>query len=128
VHNSADFHQWNDRDAGDNEPNHGGPVQIAIEYIIAPNDRNAFLAAIYEFSAERLRDGAYDSDIYEDAAEPDRMTETFLVPSWLEHQRQHRRVTSTDRDVQVRMLRFHRGTSPPVVRHLVAVRPMQGGQ
>jgi hypothetical protein len=100
-----------------------GPVQIVIDYEIAPGDREAFLAALYAFKSERLRDGAYDWDVYEDAAEPGRMVETFLVASWLEHQRQHQRVTSADQDLQARLVQFHRGASPPLVRHLIAARP-----
>lgn len=100
-----------------------GPVQVVIEYRIASEDREAFLAAIREFSSERLRDGAYDWDVYEDAADPGRMVETFLVSSWLEHQRQHHRVTSADQDLQARLLRFHKGASPPLVQHLIAARP-----
>jgi len=100
-----------------------GPVQVVIEYRIVPEDRDAFLAAMRDFRAERLRDGAYDWDIYEDAANPGRMIETFLVASWIEHQRQHHRVTTADQDVQRSLLRFHRGASPPVVQHLIAARP-----
>ncbi len=100
-----------------------GPVQIVIDYKIASDDREAFLAALYAFKSERLRDGAYDWDVYEDAAEPGHMVETFLVASWLEHQRQHQRVTSADQDLQARLTQFHRGASPPVVRHLIAARP-----
>jgi hypothetical protein len=100
-----------------------GPVQIVIEYRIAPRDREAFLAAIAELGSERLRDGAYDWDIFEDVAEPGRMVETFLVSSWLEHQRQHHRVTSADQDAQARLVRFHKGASPPIVQHLIAARP-----
>jgi predicted MFS family arabinose efflux permease len=103
-----------------------GPVQVIIEYRIAPEDREAFLATINDLSGERLRDGAYDWDVFEDAAEPGRMIETFLVSSWLEHQRQHRRVTSADQDVQARLLRFHKGAAPPVVQHLIAARPQPG--
>ena len=99
-----------------------GPVQITIEYQIDPADRAAFIKALTEFSAERLRDGAYDWGIYEDAAEPSRMLETFLVPSWLEHQRQHHRVTQADHDTQESVRRFHKGEAPPLVRHLITAR------
>lgn len=100
-----------------------GPVMVTVEYRISPADRQAFLAAIRDLASERLRDGAYDWDMFEDAEEPGRMVETFLVPSWLEHQRQHQRVTSADRDVQARLLQFHKGTTPPIVRHLIAAQP-----
>jgi len=107
--------------AAEVEPDRG-PVQIVIEYRIAPADREAFLDTINELSAERYRDGAYDWDVFEDAAEPGRMIETFLVASWLEHQRQHHRVTSADQDVQARLRAFHKGDAPPVVQHLIAAR------
>jgi MFS family permease len=100
-----------------------GPVQIMIEYKIAAQDREAFLAAIGDLRSERLRDGAYDWDVFEDAAEPGRMIETFLVSSWLEHQRQHHRVTADDRDLQERLHKFHKGAKPPVVQHLIAAHP-----
>ena len=100
-----------------------GPVLIVIEYDVAAQDREAFLAAIGELRLERLRDGAYDWDIFEDAAVPGRMIETFLVSSWLEHQRQHHRVTADDRDLQERLHKFHKGGKPPIVQHLIAARP-----
>ena len=100
-----------------------GPVQIIIEYKIAAQDRETFLATIGELRSERLRDGAYDWDVFEDAAEPGRMIETFLVSSWLEHQRQHRRVTVSDQDVQARLHQLHKGAKPPVVHHFIAARP-----
>lgn len=99
-----------------------GPVQVVVEYQIAPEERDAFLAAIRNLGSQRLRDGAYDWDIFEDAAAPGRMVEVFLVASWLEHQRQHHRVTLADQDVQAALLRFHKGASPPLVRHLIAAR------
>ena len=104
-----------------------GPVQITVEYIIDPAERIEFLKAINEFRAERLRDGAYDWAVYEDSASPTLMVEAFLVSSWLEHQRQHERVTQADHDVQERLRRFHKGGASPVVRHLIAARPGDPG-
>lgn len=100
-----------------------GPVLITIEYQIDPADRVDFIAAITEFSHERMRDGAYDWGLYEDAAAPGQIQESFLVPSWLEHQRQHQRVTFADYASQQRVLRFHKGNTPPLVRHLIAAQP-----
>jgi hypothetical protein len=39
------------------------------------------------------------------------MIEIFLVSSWLEHQRQHHRVTSADQDLQARVVSFHKGNA-----------------
>ena len=55
--------------------------------------------------------------VFEDAAEPGRFVETFLVASWLEHLRQHERVTRADRLLQERMQRLL--LQPAKVTHLV---------
>jgi hypothetical protein len=57
--------------------------------------------------------------VWEDVAEPGRVTESFVVESWVEHQRQHDRVTHADRADQDLLNRFHIGSSAPVVRHLL---------
>ena len=61
----------------------------------------------------------------EDAAEEGRMLETFLVDSWLEHLRQHERVTNADRVVQAAVYRFHMEGTPKVT-HLIASEPDDG--
>lgn len=101
------------------DPDHG-PVQIQIEYEVDEVDRQQFLRAIARLRLERLRDGASAWNVFQDAAEPRRYVETFLVPSWREHERQHRRVAQADRVVQDQVRAFHRGSEPPVVRHLIA--------
>ncbi len=98
-----------------------GPVLIAIEYRVSAQDRDAFLRAIARLSKERLRDGAYDWGVFEDAADPDRFVETFRVDSWLEHLRQHERVTNADRVLQETVRRFHSGDAPKVT-HLIGIR------
>ena len=75
---------------------HAGPVLVTIEYAVLPNQREPFLAALYRLSAQRRRDGAYAWGVFEDTAERGRFVETFLVESWLEHLRQHERVTKAD--------------------------------
>ncbi len=104
--------------AGEVEPDRG-PVLVTVEYTVAPSDREAFLAAVAKLAGERRRDGAYDWDVYEDAAQEGVFVETFHVDSWLEHMRQHHRVTNADRVLQDAVQRFHAG-SVPAVRHLIA--------
>jgi len=97
-----------------------GPVLVTVEYRIDPKDREAFLTALEKLARERRRDGAYAWGIFEDAAVTGRMLETFLVESWLEHLRQHERVTNADRVLQDAVQRFHcEGT--PIVTHLIAI-------
>ena len=48
------------------------------------------------------------------------MVETFMVESWLEHLRQHERMTQADLQDQASVRAFHVGSEPPLVRHLIA--------
>jgi MFS family permease len=91
-----------------------GPVLVTVEYNIRPEDRAPFLAAVYKFAEERRRDGAFDCDIFEDLAAPGRFVETFLLDSWLDHLRQHHRVTGSDRSLQEAVNRFQIDGTPKV--------------
>jgi MFS family permease len=77
-----------------------GPVLVSIEYRIDPKDREAFLAALTRLARTRRRDGAYSWGVFQDTAHHGRFLETFLVDSWLEHLRQHERVTRADRTLE----------------------------
>jgi len=95
-------------------------VLVLIEYRIDPADGAAFLQVLARLSSERRRDGAYDWGVSEDAADPGLMLEWFMVESWAEHLRQHRRVSRADADVQEAVRAFHRGEGAPRVRHFLA--------
>jgi len=96
-----------------------GPVLIQIEYRVEPARLAEFVSALRGFRAERYRDGAVRWDVWEDVAEPDRVIESFVVESWVEHQRQHARVTHADQLDQQTLHTFHVGDQPPIVRHLL---------
>jgi MFS family permease len=91
-----------------------GPVLVTVEYNVRPEDRAPFLNAVNKFADERRRDGAFDWDIFEDLAAPGRFVETFLLDSWLEHMRQHHRVTGSDRSLQEAVNRFQIDGAPKV--------------
>lgn len=103
-----------------------GPVTVTIEYRIARENRAAFLQAIAKLAAERRRDGAFAWGVSEDAADPERIVEWFMVESWAEHLRQHRRVSLADADIQAEMARFHVGPEKPAIRHLLGLAAGQG--
>ena len=102
-------------------PNDRGPVLVLIEYRVAETDRHHFLASIRRLAGERRRDGAYGWGITEDAADPEKLVEWFMVESWAEHLRQHRRVSHEDADVQASLRKYHIGPSDPVVRHFLTI-------
>jgi MFS family permease len=95
-----------------------GPVLVTVEYRVDRKNREAFLSGLARVGHERRRDGAYSWGVFEDTAEDGRFLETFLVESWLEHLRQHKRVTNADRVLQEHVHRHVRGK--PKVTHLVA--------
>jgi len=98
-----------------------GPTLVTVEYRIDSRNRGAFLAALERLGQERRRDGAYAWGVFEDVTEEGRFLETFLVESWLEHLRQHDRVTISDRTVQERANAFHLGPQSPAVTHFIYV-------
>ncbi|MCP3141888.1 MFS transporter [Pyxidicoccus xibeiensis] len=100
-----------------------GPVLVTVEYLIEPPEREEFLRHIHLLGGARRRDGAVEWGGMEDAARPGRFLEYFVVDSWLEHLRQHERVTHEEQRLQDRIRALHRGAQPPSVRHFVGATP-----
>jgi hypothetical protein len=100
-----------------------GPVLVTIEYEVALGQREAFLEAIQSLGAIRRRDGAFAWGVFEDITVPGRYIEFFQHDSWLDHLRQHTRVTREDQGVQENVLRFHTGSAAPKVSHFVGGAP-----
>jgi MFS family permease len=98
-----------------------GPVLVTVEYHVAAENREAFLAALAPLARERRRDGAYGWNVFEDTEHPERIIETWLSDTWLDHLRQHRRITRADRTVEERVQRLAR--EPPRIAHYIAARP-----
>jgi MFS family permease len=98
-----------------------GPVLVTVEYRLArTDDRQPFLSALDQLQHERLRDGASSWGIFEDTSQSGRFLETFLVPSWTEHLRQHQRVTNADYELQQQINKLLQGE--PQVTHFIAPR------
>jgi MFS family permease len=113
---------WSDPSVSFEPEPDDGPVLITIEYRIAPEAADRFVAAMEELSRIRRRDGAYRWDLYADLERPGCYLETFLVDSWSEHLRQHERLTVADLELTKLTKSFHRGEQPPVVRHMLWAR------
>jgi MFS family permease len=97
-----------------------GPVLVTVEYRVDPAQREAFLIALERVARERRRDGAYAWGVFEDAAVAGRFVETFLVESWLEHLRQHERVTHADRALEDAVRRYQVKGLPKVTHYIAA--------
>src|SRR6185312_716779 len=130
LHSAADVDlspssQWPVPIVSSEIPADAGPALVMIEYRINKANREPFLRALEQLSRERRRDGAYAWGAFEDTAEPGRYVETFLVESWLEHLRQHERVTRADRVLQDHVHRYL--MVPAQTTHLVSAYPHSDG-
>ena len=103
-------------------PQEAGPVLVQMEYAVAPEDRESFLAAMDDVRRLRLRDGAIRWALFHDPDQggPLRFQETWFSSTMGEHLRQHHRATAQDRAVLARAYAYAEG-GRPATRHLVVV-------
>jgi MFS family permease len=73
-----------------------GPVLVSVEYHAAEGRAEEMVAALEAARFSRRRTGATSWRVWQDAAEPSRVVEQFVVASWEEHLRQHERVSTHD--------------------------------
>ena len=111
------------------EPHHDdGPVLVTIEYQILPEDYSAFTSAIHKVRDMRMRNGAIRWGVFQDARQPDRFVETFVVDSWIDFLRQRERFSVPDRALRDHAWSFHQGDSPPTVSYMLYAREATGDQ
>lgn len=100
-----------------------GPVLVTLEYRIADKDREEFFTLIRELGIIRRRDGAIQWGYFEDIEQRGRFIEMFMVESWIDHLRQHARVSAADKMLQDKIFALHQGTTHPIVTHAVTPQP-----
>lgn len=100
-----------------------GPVVVTVDYLLAPGQSDAFLDAAAELRRTRRRTGATRWHLHRDVADPDLFTETFLVGSWEEHERQHARLENRDRAVLDGIDALLAPGQARTAHHAVGVRP-----
>ncbi|HUX11269.1 MAG TPA: MFS transporter, partial [Terriglobia bacterium] len=99
-----------------------GPVMVTIEYQVRPEDHAAFTRAIHKVRETRMRNGAIRWGVFQDAQQPERFVETFVVDSWIEFLRQRERYSVPDRALRDHAWSFHQGDSPPAVSYMLYAR------
>ena len=105
-----------------------GPVRVSIDYHIDPADYGAFVKAIHQLRDVRLRDGAIRWGVYQDAADPGHLNETFVTESWLEYLRQRERFTAQDKQVRELVWSFHHGAEPPSISYMFYAKEVSDSQ
>jgi MFS family permease len=101
-------------------PPDAGPVLVTVEYRVAPEREQAFREAMAPVGRSRRRTGAVRWSLYRDATDPMRFVETYVVPTWGEHLRQHEeRVTVRDQQIEAAALELLEPGTRPVISHLL---------
>jgi MFS family permease len=111
--------------APESEPE-AGPVRVSVDYLIPVERYAEFTKAIHELRGVRLRDGAIRWGIYRDAANPERLNETFVMESWLDFLRSRERVTAQDAAIRDRVYAMHKGEDRPKVTHQIYAKEVAG--
>lgn len=99
-----------------------GPVRLHIDYDVLEENRDHFVEAIYEMKEIRLRNGAIRWGVFQDAADPSRLSETFIMESWLDYLRQQERLTAVDALLIKRIADLDSRRSSPPARATIYVK------
>ena len=97
-----------------------GPVQVMVEYLIDPQNADAFVELLQESRRWRLRSGVVSWALFRDPANPSRYIEQWVEESWLELLRHRDRLTVAERELRDAKRAFHLGSEPPAMTYLVA--------
>ena len=100
-------------------PTRSGPVMVMVDYQIAQEDVEAFLALMNERRKIRRRDGARQWALLRDLEKPEIWTETYHVPTWVDYVRHNLRRTKADAENLEKLRALHRGEGGPVVHRLI---------
>ncbi|MEI4470438.1 MFS transporter [Frigidibacter sp. MR17.24] len=96
-----------------------GPIMVMVDYVIAAEDTDAFLAEMTLRRRVRIRDGARQWGLLRDLETPDIWTETYHVPTWTDYVRHNERRTKADLENFERLLALHRGPGRPRVHRMI---------
>jgi hypothetical protein len=100
-----------------------GPVLVLTSYCVAPENEEAFLAAMAVLGRSRQRTGASQWRVFRSVEEESTFVEAFVVRSWGEHLHQHyTRLTGQDLLIEQAVDTYTDGEA--VSRHYLAVRDL----
>lgn len=94
-----------------------GPVMVTVDYRVDPAEARSFEALIDRLRHSRLRDGGYGWRLFRPVEEPAITREVFFTASWIDHLRQHERVTNAEAELQNAIRATLTGQKAPLVRH-----------
>ncbi len=105
-----------------------GPVLILVEYLVAEDDVDDFLAAMAGLRIVRRHLGGTRWGVFEDVTEHGRFIETFLVASWNGYLLQRAHYTKADTEIEVSASAFHTGPGEPRITRMVHPETVEAAQ
>lgn len=91
----------NDPEVGMDLTMRSGPIVIAIEYRVDPDNARAFYDAMLKLQRVRLRNGSFNWSLSRDIADPAVWTERYQFPTWGDYLRTRDRYTQADLQAQL---------------------------
>ncbi|WP_440951012.1 MFS transporter [Methanosphaerula subterraneus] len=98
-------------------------VFVSGKYRIKPDQKQEFLTLMQDLGQLRRRDGAMDWRLIRDMEDPSLYIEVFIIESWIEHLRQHERITMADLDLERRTRAYRADGTSSTVRHFISAYP-----
>lgn len=99
-----------------------GPVMVTIRYQVQQENRKEFLELMQLLGKSRKRDGAIQWGIMQDTTQHDVYMEYYLIDSWLDHLRQHERISRQDAAVQHKIHTLLVDGTRPAITHYITPR------
>jgi len=96
-----------------------GPVMVNIRYQVQAEAREEFLHAMEQLGKARRRDGAWEWGVMENIQKANEFQEFYLVHSWLDHLRQHERISNQDAMIQAKIREYLVAGTEPVISHYI---------
>jgi MFS family permease len=89
------------------------PVNVVIEYLVPPENQEAFKEKVAALKRSRLRAGVIRWELCRDSEVLDKFIESFVAENWQQHLRHHRETLEEDRLTEAEVHQLLRpGTTP----------------
>ena len=93
---------------------------VRVEYRVPAERQDEFREVMRRLGRSRRRTGAERWSLFQDASDPERFVESYVVRSWEEHMRQHyERLTKLDEAIEQRARSLVVDGHEPRVEHLL---------
>jgi MFS family permease len=118
--NATEANRWPEPPLVDHANTRASPTLVSIQYEIDPSRREEFATFMRSLEISRRRGGALYWGLFADPLRPGVYLEEFLVESWVEHLRQHERVTADDWSLHQTIRGMQASPDLPRVAHYLA--------